>query len=546
MSHVPFDLLDSRMTFTVQLFFPGMQKILRSGTGFLQTVRCRVGFLFVLLSPFFQSCTGAASFQEGLLSAFSEEAFLLPTDLLFEKDLETGSYRLPATTASARPLRQNALRYPLVFDGFSPRSHLYVPVPCGLREDLIPEQDSHALFLYDMSYRHRVPVTVRYRNRQNCGLVVRPRRPLAMDRTYALVVLQSYVWQDRLQQPYKLERLFERLRSTIRDIDDLDPMAEPFGLRARETRLALDLLRREGISSRRILRLGIFIVRSKGGLYGPYFAMLRRYQLTEKARIESVKQLDRGLYRITVSLRRPCSGGPCQLEPVFGPGILVPSEGRQGSMVERDVLVRLPEAGARRFMWMETLEDTEEKNRKLMSMPIFSRLSDEGSVALAVLLQPRSADVNERIANLLEKNSISRLIRSFRIEELNHCVKQERCMPSAQVLSGPLMQLCLTKGDCTASAALDTEVGYAILPVDDELHRPVFDDGRLPDRDRIVADYARDLREDLFSIDLCQKYMKANAIPAMKKKVHVMRNIFNRNQYRALVRFIQQAGRGQR
>lgn len=116
-------------------------------------------------------------------------------------------------------------------------------------------------------------------------------------------------------------------------------------------------------------------------------------------------------------------------------------------------------------------------------------------------------------------------------------------MPAAQVLSGPLMQLCLTKGDCAASAALDTEVGYAILPVDDELHRPVFEDGRLPDRDRIVADYARDLREDLFSIDLCQKYMKANTIPAMTKKVHVMRNIFNRNQYQALVKFIQQAGR---
>jgi hypothetical protein len=469
--HDPFEFLDSRMTFTVQLFFISFKKFAAKHITihrlFLSEKRgnnrsLMFAFLFVV------NCSGAASFQEGLLPGFDTDAYLLPTDLLFKKDLETGSYRRPGDTVSARLFKENALRIPLVFDGFSPRSHYYIPAPCNLREDLIPEKESDALFLYDMSYRRRVPVSVRYRNAQNCGLIVRPRMPLDMDRSYALVLLNSYIWQDRLHQPSSLGRLFDRLRKERDDTPELEAMAATFGLRARETRQVLDQLRADGIPSSRILRLGIAVVRSAGGMYGPYFAMLRRYQIEEHAEIDSVRRLGPGLYSFRIELREACSGTPCRLNPVAGPGILMPSSTGTGSKVEREVLIRFPGKPARAVMWMEDAESNPERNRVLFDMRVFSQVSEDASVVLAMLLRNRTGDVNERLASIIEKNAVSRLLQSYSMEELRSCAEHRHCKPQRRPVRRPLLQLCLTDGDCAASAALDPEVSGVILPVVDD------------------------------------------------------------------------------
>src|SRR5690606_22306845 len=134
------------------------------------------------------------------------------------------------------------------------------------------------------------------------------------------------------------------------DTPELEAMAANFGLRARETRLILDQLRADGIPSSRILRLGIAVVRSTGGMYGPYFAMLRRYQIEEQAEIDSVKRLGPGLYSFQIELREACSGTPCRLNPVAGPGILAPPSAGSGSKVEREVLIRFPQKPARTVM----------------------------------------------------------------------------------------------------------------------------------------------------------------------------------------------------
>lgn len=540
--HDPFEFLDSRMTFTVQLFFilfkknpakdNGMYRLLLSG----KQVNLRSA-LFICL--FCIGCSGAASFQESFLPGLDADAYLLPTDLLFRKDLETGSYRLPGDTPSARLFKENSLSIPLVFDGFSPRSHYYVPVPCNLREDLIPEKESDTLFLYDMSYRRRVPITVRYRNAQNCGLIVRPRMPLDMDRTYALVLLNSYIWQDRLHQPSSLGRLFDRLRKERDDTPELEAMAANFGLRARETRLVLDQLRADGIAPSRILRLGIAVVRSAGGMYGPYFAMLRRYQIEEHAEIDSVKRLGPGLYSFQIELREACSGTPCRLNPVAGPGILAPPSAGSGSKVEREVLIRFPQKPARTVMWMEDAESNPERNRVLFDMRIFSQVSEDASVALAMFLRPRGRDVNERLASIIEKNAVSRLLQSYSIEELRSCAEQRHCKLQHRPVRRPLLQLCLTDGDCAASAALDPEVSAVILPVvDDGLPGAAFENGRLPARNHILASYARDLREDILSLDMSRQMMKSKRLPYIDKKMHVTENLFNRRQYESLMEFI--------
>lgn len=491
----------------------------------------------LLICMLFAACSGAASFQDSLLPVLDADAYLLPSDLLFRKDLETGGYRLPADTVSALPLKDSALQIPLVFDGFSPRSLYYIPLPCDLREDLIPEKDFDGLFLYDMSYRRRVPVSIRYRNKQNCGLIVRPRRVLEMDRTYALVVLNSYVWQDRLHQPKSLGRLFDRLRSEREDTPELEALAASFGLRARETRQVLDQLRLEGIPSSRILRLGIAAVRSIGGLYGPYFAMLRRYQLEEDAEIVSMTRFGPGLFRLHIRLRSACSETPCRLQPVAGPGVLAPSLMRKGPMLDREVLIRFPENPARAFLWLEDADAKIERNRMIFEMPVFSQIAEDAQVVIAMFLRTGTSSVNDRIASIIEKNAVSRLLQSYQIEELQAC--KERCRPQKQTRRMPVLQLCLTEGDCAASAALDPEISAVILPVvDDELPRVKFENGRLPSRQQIIAGYARDLCEDLLSLELSRQMMMSKRIPFMQKKVHVTENLFHRSQYESLIEFI--------
>lgn len=542
MQACPFGLLDIRMTFKVQLFFMLFKKIPAKGIGMCplllsgKHVNLRP-VLFICL--FCIGCSGAASFQESFLPGLDVDAYLLPSDLLFKIDLKTGSCRLPGDTPSARMIKENSLSIPLVFDGFSPRSHYYVPVPCNLREDLIPEKESDTLFLYDMSYRRRVPITVRYRNTQNCGLIVRPRMPLDMDRTYALVLLNSYIWQDRLHQPSSLGRLFERLRKERDDTPELEAMAANFGLRARETRLIVDQLRADGIAPSQILRLGIAVVRSAGGMYGPYFAMLRRYQIEEQAGIDSVRKLGPGLYSFQIELRKACSGTPCRLNPVAGPGILAPPPSGTGPKVKRNVLIRFPQKPARAVMWMEDAESNPERNRILFDMRIFSQISEDASVALAMFLRPRGRNVNERIASIIEKNAVSRLLQSYSIVELRSCAEHRHCKPEHRPVRRPLLQLCLTDGDCAASAALDPEVSAVILPVsDDGLPGATFENGRLPSKDRILAGYARDLREDILSLAISRQMMKSKRIPYIDKKMHVTENLFNRRQYQSLMEFI--------
>lgn len=486
--------------------------------------------VFALL---FTECRSkSASLNDQLLLNNDSEAYLLPTDLLFDSNIVSPGFRRPST--SAVEFLNRALNEPFVYDGFSPLSAFFMPISCDIREDLIPDQQSSSLFLYDVSHRQRVGIWIRYRNHENCGLIVQPKQPLVMDRTYALVMLKSYLWQGKVEQSERQKQVFDRLNQTWQDTKELEASCNRYGLRARETRQALSVLREIGIGTSEILRLGISVVRSQGGLYGPYFAIERRYQLNQPIKSVKSEKIGTNLLRLKFTIADPCDQQPCRISPVYGPGILSPLTEPNFKTIEREILIRLPETKEpKAIIWIEPAQWLPSKNREFFNMSIFGKLSNSADAILAMQIRPKTEQISDRISAIIEKAAISRYLKSITLnDQMKISYNLQKQLPIAQ--------LCFTDYDCIASAALDQSVNAVILPmeVDFEVKRPVFGDGRLPNRNQILKLYANQLSNDLLSNELNRQRIKEPILHQIKKKYHVTTDILNSNQFNELVKFL--------
>lgn len=527
------------MSLFVQLFFLRFRKFLPSVFGFI-LVQCG---------------SGAATLQESPpLFSSAGETFLLPTDLYFKKDLASPGYRTPdETTSSGRLLAAAAHEDPFVYDGYSPRSPVFVPIPCNLRDDLLPARGpTDAIVVLDISHRRSIPFHVRYRNHSNCGLVVQAAQSLDMDAVYAVVILSSYIWEGRLKASAGLKDILEDCLRMKESTAELERRASLFGLRPRDTKLALEALRDMGMSQSRILRMGVFAVRSRGGLYGPFFAIRERYLLSAEPVLRRVEERPAPgggrLLSLRVSLRDPC-GEPCRLMPPYGPGILAGTPTRKERESEISLLLRFPDRPPQGVLWIEGAEATASKNEKLMDMPVLARLSRDASVILAMIPEIPPVNPAGRTAAILSKIALSRVLSSdtAAMNHLLECATGKGC-PGVLRPSGDgqgVAQLCFLEGDCTASAFLDPYVERAILPFDikSDLSRPRFEDGALPSRETILKGYVRDLREDLFASDLYRKWAEHSTFAPTRKEIHVTRNIFSMEQYEELVKFVKRKSR---
>lgn len=494
----------------------------------------RPWFWFFLLSSFFLTdCRSkSATFHDRFLPNTDGEAYLMPTDLLFQQNIVSPGFRRPSN--SAVEFLDQARLEPFAYDGFSPLAAFFVPFPCDIREDFIPAQQSSSLFLYDISHRQRVDIWVRYRNFENCGLIIQSKQPLLMDRIYAIVILKSYLWQNRVEQSERQKQLFDRLSRTWQDTPELEESCSRYGLRPRETRQALSVLREIGIGSSQILRLGIAAIRSQGGLYGPYYAIERRYQLSRPIKQVMSEKLSSSLIRLRFLISDPCDDQPCRISPVYGPGILSPMTEPSFRTVEREVLIRLPQNQKQSMLvWVEPAQSHQNQNRDFFNMAIFSKLSNSANSILAMQIRPNTNQSSDRIAAILEKAAISNYLKFVSFDDLGQI-----SIHSQKLL--PIAQLCFTDYDCAASAALDQSVEAIILPKesDFELKRPTFGDGRLPSRNQILKQYASQLSNDLLSDELSRQRMREPILPKMQKQIHVTTNLLDSAKFDELVKFL--------
>lgn len=404
--------------------------------------------------------------------------------------------------------------------------------------------------MLDLSRGNSVPFYVRYRNRERCGLALQPMHPLDMDHVYAVFVLSSPVWQGRVAEVRELRELLDDCARPRDPTSETERRSALFGFRPREARQAVEALRQQGLSTAQVLRLGIFAVRSRGGLYGPFFAIQQRYALAGPPvvrRSEVAILPDAALLTLRVMVRNACASDPCRIVPVSGPGILAPPAKTGESDGDITVLLRVPLGAHDRVMWVEGPEANAEGNARFFALPLLGRLARDTGTILVMIPGRTGPRVEDRTAALILKTALSRYLSGGKAlgPWMADCTGKAGC-------AGPmhdhgneagLSQLCFRVGDCYASAFLDPRVDRVILPgpLRSLMTRPPFADGALPPREVILRDMVSELREDLFSPDLFAKWLEAGSFRSFTKETHVTKNIFSPQQYEELVEFMKRA-----
>lgn len=526
------------MRLFVQLFFSGAGKFLAPILAIVLVLSCSSG--------------GAELLDEHRPRLSGGWGGTFPSDMLFKRDLSAAGNRLPDAGHSAGPhLLLAAQSDPYVIDGFSPRTPIYVSLPCDLREDRIPDRGPfEGLHLLDISRGHSVPFYVRYRNRERCGLALQPMHPLDMDHVYAVFVMASSVWQGRVAESRELRDVLDECARSGDPSSETERRSGLFGLRPREARQAVEALRQQGMSTSQVLRAGVFAVRSRGGLYGPFFAIQQRYALAGPPvvrRSEVTRLPDGVLLTLRMIVRDVCEKDPCRIVPVSGPGILAAPRSAGERDRELTVLLRVPGGQRSRVVWVEGPERTAEENARFFALPLLGRLARDVGAILAMVPARPGLTVEERTASLIHKMAFSRYLSAASSPGswIDVCAGQGGC-------SGPIHpddartgmgQLCLRQGDCYASAVLDPYVEQVVVPNRETswMTRHPFADGALPARDIILREMVRDLREDLFSPDLLAKWAESGSFRRLARETHVTKNIFSPQQYDELVEFMRRS-----